>query len=167
MTTVFTIDRIKAVLDNPLGSTEGVGNKRIIYRMLQAMYSRQTADEQTGEHTKYQNQIGFNKIDVGFLSSVAKNSQKYGQLTDKQAMAVAKSLKKYAKQLAEISAEKRFGEPVVKKDEDAGKPWAGIFEKKAPQTPFQLLHEQLEAKSDALEKAVKTEIEDDDNILDV
>ena len=78
--------------------------KQIVYRFLQSMYSRQTADEQEYKTTHHSNGKGFNARDAKFLSDVASKSKKWNGLTDNQAKFVAKTLVKYAGQLADISA---------------------------------------------------------------
>lgn len=52
-----------------------------VYRMLQFLYSCQTASEQAGENTEDSNGVGFTGYDAPFLSSVAAGSQRYGSLT--------------------------------------------------------------------------------------
>lgn len=102
----WTKEEIVAVLANPEGQTGKHKNRYLVYRMLQALYQRQTSTEQEAELTIEHNGVGFNGVDADFLSSVAKNSLKYQGLTEKQAAFVAKRLKKYAKQLAGIAAVK-------------------------------------------------------------
>lgn len=96
---------IAGVLSKPLGQTGGKQNRYLIYRMLQAMYKRQTAMEQSISTTVAQNGVGFNAYDAPFLSSVATNSLRYKNLTEKQSVKVAKALKKYIRQLTEIANE--------------------------------------------------------------
>ena len=101
----FDADRIMEVLNNPAGYTEKFPNARIIWRMLQAMYKRQTSLEKETERTLVDNGMGFNSVDSNFLSSVAKESLKRWTLTPAQSRVVAKCLKKYIKQLVEIANE--------------------------------------------------------------
>ena len=74
-----------------------------VNRMLQAVYNNQTADEQAILSTKHHNGTGFNAMDATFLSEVAQRSIKYNTLTVKQTRSVAKSLRKYALQIAMVA----------------------------------------------------------------
>lgn len=106
----FTKAKIISVLQNPLGKTfvktHFWSNSQLIYKMLQALYKRQTSFEQEAKCTVEDNGIGFNGFDSGFLSDVAERSQAYRNLSDKQTIAVAKRLIKYAGQLEAIALEK-------------------------------------------------------------
>lgn len=105
----MTFDKggILSILANPDKKTGDKENRYLIYRMLQAMYERQTMDEQASGFTKHWNNVGFNGVDAPLLSEVAERSKQYKNLTVKQAFMVAKRLKKYAGQLAGIAAEKQ------------------------------------------------------------
>ena len=100
----FDESRIKYVLSHPSEQTENYENRYLIWRMLQALYSRQTGQEQSSLSTRCINGVGFNKYDAPFLTNVAKQSLKYKNLTWPQALAVGKCLQKYHKQLLEICA---------------------------------------------------------------
>ena len=106
----FTKDDIIEILKHPGGVTEYKGrrwaNRTLVYRMLQAMYNRQTQFEQEIKGTVIENGIGFNGVDANFLSSVAENSKQYGNLTGKQCDKVAAKLIKYAGQLQDIALSK-------------------------------------------------------------
>jgi hypothetical protein len=96
----WTKDKIVETLENPLE------NRKAVSKMLQALYNKQTEGEKLVGETAEHNGAGFNGVDTPFLSSVAESSKRYkGNLTDGQTKAVAKTLKKYATQLAKISAE--------------------------------------------------------------
>lgn len=98
---------IRGVLEKPEGMTAGKHqNRYLIYRMLQALYERQTSSEQASQQTQVLNGVGFNGADARLLSKVAIQSKPYNNLTVKQAVMVAKRLKKYAGQLETIAAEK-------------------------------------------------------------
>jgi hypothetical protein len=107
----WTKEDIKALLvatqeAGPLGKvvkTGQVENRKIVYKMLQAMFQRQTADEQCADTTKHVNKMGFNGSDARVLSDIAKKSQQYQNLTIRQAAYVAKKLMKYAGQLEQIA----------------------------------------------------------------
>lgn len=103
----FDADKIMDVLSHPAGTTEGMQNSKIIYRMLWSLYQRQESDEKEYEATVHHNNVGFNGVDARFLSSVARGGQKFQNLTLRQAVPVAKALKKYLNQLIEIANEKQ------------------------------------------------------------
>lgn len=94
-------------LSNPLGQTGGKQNRYLIYRMLQALYKRQTSTEQSAEATFHRNGVGFNSADAPVLSSIANRSLPYKNITLKQAYLVGRRLKKYIGQLVEIASEKQ------------------------------------------------------------
>lgn len=106
----FNKETIIQILKDPGGVTEYKGkrwaNRTLVYRMLQALYARQTGFEQEIEATTENNGIGFNGADSHFLSNVAKNSKPYGNLTSKQCEVVARKLIKYARQLEDIALNK-------------------------------------------------------------
>lgn len=83
---------------------------------LLALYSCQTADEQMRRETRYQNAMGFNSTDGGFLSDVAQFYIEHGFLSPKQIAFVRKCLLKYCGQLEHIGYQ-----PVeIKKKRDEG-----------------------------------------------
>lgn len=100
----FTEEKIKYILTHPSEETDGFENRYLIYRMLQALYARQTEQEKQFHGVKVLNGIGFSKWDAPFLTDVAKKSKPYKNLSWNQALAVGKSLVKYRKQLVEIAA---------------------------------------------------------------
>jgi hypothetical protein len=79
------------------------GNRIILYKMLRALYDRQTWTERAAQTTADHNRMGFNAFDAPFLSSVAEQAERYKTLTPGQAGPVARRLRKYAAQLAEIA----------------------------------------------------------------
>lgn len=104
----MTKAEIRAILINPAGVTGRHQNRYLVYRMLQAMFDRQTADEQASDDTKHVNGVGFNGVDAPLLSDVAKRSKQYNNLTIKQAAMVARRLTKYTGQLEAIAAAKQI-----------------------------------------------------------
>ena len=117
-------DEIRAILTNPKGKTiiktakgieVAVNNSLIIYRMLQALYQRQTEDEQDSQVTKYENGVGFNGADSFILTDIAQKSAEYMRKNPKnlwglskgQTELVAKKLVKYSRQLEEIASVKK------------------------------------------------------------
>lgn len=130
----FDAKLIQMVLDKPNGNMKGYPHSKIIWKMLQAMYNRQTSLEKNIQATVEDNGIGFNGLDSRWLSEVAVNSKGYKNLTQAQAKAVAKKLKKYIKQLVQIANEKQPEKaplPKRKKKEDPElyKSWGGLFDK--------------------------------------
>lgn len=75
-------------------------------RALVALYNRQTEDEQQTSNTSERNGQGFNGVDAPFLSSLAEQYIRKGRLTEKQADAARKAIKKYIGQLTEIANER-------------------------------------------------------------
>lgn len=66
------------------------------------MYQRQTSQEQAQQATREQNGVGFNGCDAKFLTDVAQKSVRCDGLTEGQARAVAKCLRKYRGQISSI-----------------------------------------------------------------
>lgn len=84
--------------------------------MLIKLYERQTADEQDGQRTEEKNGQGFNADDAGFLSSLAQQAirrreerrdgqipQHWTDLSPRQMECLRKSIRKYARQMTEIT----------------------------------------------------------------
>lgn len=78
-------------------------NRYLVYRMLQAVYDRQWADEKASDSTKHNNGQGFTSADARKLSKFAKQSKSYQNLTPKQAKFLAPRLMKYAGQIALVA----------------------------------------------------------------
>lgn len=78
-------------------------NDRWAMRALLALYRNQTDDERSAERTVYRNDIGFNGVDAGILTSLAKQLEERGTLSVKQMAILHKTLPKYAGQLARIA----------------------------------------------------------------
>lgn len=76
---------------------------------LVAIYNRQTADEQRADQTRLDNGIGFNGVDSGFLSPMAKLTLERSSrnvndiLSPRQLACVRKSMLKYSGQLVRIA----------------------------------------------------------------
>lgn len=68
---------------------------------LLALYEKQTADEQKIHNTIHQNGIGFNGIDSGILTGIAKFYIERGFITEKQLISVRRRLVKYTNQLSD------------------------------------------------------------------
>jgi hypothetical protein len=91
---MWTKEHVHALLD---------ASPRAVYRALQALYARQTADEQQMQYTAHANGVGFNKRDAEWLSDIARKSKRFGTLTERQLNAVRPRMKFYARQLVEIA----------------------------------------------------------------
>lgn len=80
---------------------EASDNKELL-RMLHFMHDRQTEAEKFIGLTSERNAVGFNAHDAEFLSSICAGAERYGSVTDNQAMYVRSKLKKYWSQLSEL-----------------------------------------------------------------
>lgn len=96
-TKVWTKDEIKAKL---------VTDNRWLLRGILAIYKYQTAVEKAERQTKELNGVGFNAVDAGFLSGMAKLLLEGKGLTDGQIEASRKTMLKYSGQLARIANKK-------------------------------------------------------------
>jgi hypothetical protein len=82
-------------------------NNAWIERALIVLHDRQTDDEKYVQHTRHDNQKGFNKPDATTLSTLAEIVKAGCPLTTDQYAEAAIRLRKYTKQLARIAQEKR------------------------------------------------------------
>jgi hypothetical protein len=83
--------------------------QRIVDTMLQSdkalmtgllkILGNQTSDEQRNENVKYENGVGFNRVDAYILTSIANQYTKQGFISPKQLEIVRKRMPKYAGQL--------------------------------------------------------------------
>jgi hypothetical protein len=74
-------------------------------RGLLAVYKYQTEAEKATDSVSVDNGVGFAGVDGGFLSSLAKQYQKRGSLSEKQMTYLYKKMPKYAKQLWKAAGE--------------------------------------------------------------
>ena len=74
--------------------------------VLVTIYNNQESDEQAGEFTIHQNSVGFNSVDAGFITSLASNYLKWGQLSERQMVYVRKNMIKYAEQAIDSDVQK-------------------------------------------------------------
>jgi hypothetical protein len=81
-------------------------NTRAIERAIVVLYTYQTQDEKTAGETREYNNVGFNRLDSGILSSFAEQINRGRRLTPKQLEIAKKKIFKYAGQLTNISNEK-------------------------------------------------------------
>lgn len=78
-------------------------NPQAVYNGLVQIYRRQTVSEQVSEMTHDRNDIGFSGVDGKILTSFAKFYLKYKYLSPKQFAIAKNKMKKYWRQLMEIS----------------------------------------------------------------
>lgn len=72
-------------------------------RALMALYQNQTSDERSAGRTVYRNEIGFNGVDAGILTSLAEQLGERGTLSQKQLAILHRTLPKYSGQLARMA----------------------------------------------------------------
>lgn len=72
-------------------------------RALLKIYEFQTIDERKMQNTVYHNGVGFTGTDGKILTSLAKQYQKYGRLSEKQMAILFKKMPKYWMQVVKIS----------------------------------------------------------------
>ena len=75
----------------------------MVRRSIVILYKLQTTDEQQVEGTAHKNNLGFNKPDAKFLTSLAKKVINEGVLTKEQYKWGRKALKKYCGQLVKVA----------------------------------------------------------------
>jgi len=76
-----------------------------VARAVVRIYQRQTASEQRSEHTHLNNSIGFNAPDAKYLTGAAKFALRNGGLTGEHVDRVRAKIRRYWRQLIEISEE--------------------------------------------------------------
>lgn len=74
-----------------------------VIRALEALYSRQTADELASHMTRHTNGVGFSKWDAAFLTDMVVKNRRWGRLTPNQMRVTREKVKKYWRQLVEIA----------------------------------------------------------------
>lgn len=72
---------------------------------LQRLYGFQTEDEKSSGETKHHNLRGFDSVDGRIMTSLAKQLQEKGSLSEKQIQILFKRIPKYAGQLVKDSIE--------------------------------------------------------------
>jgi hypothetical protein len=78
-------------------------NPQAVYNGLVQIYRRQTHSEQVNEQTHDRNDIGFSGVDGKILTSFAKFYLSHKYLSPKQFAIAKNKMKKYWRQLMEIS----------------------------------------------------------------
>lgn len=81
-------------------ATNKVWATKALVRIYQ---ENQTADEQAAKATSHDNGIGFSGCDAEFLSSLAEQYLRRGNLSDKQMNFVHRKMPKYARQVIAMS----------------------------------------------------------------
>jgi hypothetical protein len=77
-------------------------------RCLEVVYANQTEDEKVFDSVSHNNNVGFTGTDGGFLSSLAKQYERRGQLSERQMPFVMKKMPKYWKQVLAVTDEKKL-----------------------------------------------------------
>lgn len=77
-------------------------------RALLKIYEFQTQDEKKMQSTVYYNGVGFTGTDGKILTSLARQYQKYGRLSEKQMNLLFKKMPKYWHQIVKISDEQKL-----------------------------------------------------------
>lgn len=112
----FDADKIRNILARPEAKMDGYPHTKIIFRMLRALYLRQTHDEQVSEKTWHRNGRGFNGFDATPLTDIFKKYRYKMDLPLSDSKYVAKKLQRYVKQLVEIANERQVQQaPMPKK----------------------------------------------------
>lgn len=83
-------------------------DSRWAIKALMAIYRYQTEDEQKSDATLENNGVGFTGVDAEFLTSLAKQYQRKGSLSDKQLEYLMKKIPKYWFQIARISDQSKL-----------------------------------------------------------
>jgi hypothetical protein len=102
MAKTWEIDEVKALLSR---------NDKAVERGIVRIYDLQTADEQASDRTKHRNKVGFNGVDAGFGSYLAKWVKGGKSLTGKYLAAARKMTLKYAGQLTKVANGELNGVP--------------------------------------------------------
>ena len=82
-------------------------------RALMVIYSRQTASEQIAGNTHEYNNVGFAGNDAEFFSSLAKQYNKYGRLSEKQMVILMRRIHRYARQIIDASNAEKLNKLVL------------------------------------------------------
>lgn len=91
-------------------SSDPVWAVKALVRIYQ---ENQTNDEQVNQQTTHDNGIGFSGCDAEFLSSLAEQYLRRGNLSDKQMSFVHKKMPKYARQVIAMSDAAKLDSMVV------------------------------------------------------
>lgn len=78
-------------------------NDNVLYGALRHIYACQTEDEKQAHSTREHNGVGFNSFDAEFMTSICKQLEEKGYLSNKQKEIARKKLVKYNKQLTRLA----------------------------------------------------------------
>lgn len=78
-------------------------NDKVLYGALKHIYACQTEDEKRSDSTREHNGVGFNSFDAEFMTSICKQLEQRGTLSEKQKAVARKKLVKYNKQLTRLA----------------------------------------------------------------
>lgn len=78
-------------------------NDKVLYGALKHIYACQTEDEKRSDSTREHNGVGFNSFDAEFMTSICKQLEQRGTLSEKQKAVARKKLVKYNKQLTKLA----------------------------------------------------------------
>lgn len=96
----MTLKKIKEVIQLVIDTSD-----KAVVKAIMAIYKGQTGSEKVAGQTHEYNGIGFSSFDAKILSSFAQFYNRYGYLTPKQISYGRKKVKKYWRQLHNISGE--------------------------------------------------------------
>jgi len=82
-------------------------------KALMTIYENQTNEEQNYGHTTVNSGSGFSGVDSEILSSFAEQYQRRGSLSNKQMSILFKNIKKYWRQILEVSDEARLNKIIL------------------------------------------------------
>lgn len=74
-------------------------NKDEMLKLMRKLFEYQTEDEQVSRTTKWQNAVGFNQADAGFLTGMSRIYDSTGKFTEGQINGIRKRMLKYAQQI--------------------------------------------------------------------
>ena len=89
-------------------------DSRWTLRALRVIYSFQTDTEKATEQTSVHNTVGFTGCDAEFLTSLAKQYERRGSLSDRQMKILYRVMPKYWRQLIDASNKEKLEESYIK-----------------------------------------------------
>jgi hypothetical protein len=103
--------RITIKMRNQFVRNKIATDNKWLFRAIEVIFSRQTADEQATDTTRHENGIGFNGVDAEIMSSFARQIIRWKRgevkyncpLSPKQLTIAKKKMPKYASQIIEVS----------------------------------------------------------------
>jgi hypothetical protein len=104
----ITMDKIKKSLIKEFVKIKLSTDPKWTQQALRRIYEFQTQEEQRAQDTRYHNGVGFTGTDGRILSSLAKQLQRYGRLSEKQMGILFKKMPKYWQQVVKISDKEKL-----------------------------------------------------------